>query len=203
MGVFCAVSSFAESVTITVSPSTGQCLRNGSSAVTTAGSYYKLWKSTVTNPQLTLSTSNNDMWIHTDGSSVHYFGGVTFSMSVPTGYVITGYSFDFVGYEGNSNSYTTRREMTVSDADGNKYSCTASTAGRVEVTDIETTSTQFNVVGTASGNGNVLVTNFKVTVDSNTYPTLQAFTTTTITNGKFAEDTPQFDDITMLCFKYV
>ncbi len=109
MCALCVVASFAESVTITVSPSTGQCLRGGSSAVSGAGSYYSTWKSTNTTPQLTLSTSKNDMWIHTDGSSVHYFGGVTFTMTVPAGYAITGYSFDFVGYEGNSNSYTTRR----------------------------------------------------------------------------------------------
>ena len=192
MCALCVVASFAESVTITVSPSTGQCLRGGSSAVSGAGSYYSTWKSTNTTPQLTLSTSKNDMWIHTDGSSVHYFGGVTFTMTVPTGYAITGYSFDFVGYEGNSNSYTTRREMTVTDEDGNKYECTATTSGRVEVTDIETMSTKFNVVGPVSGNGNVLVTNFKVVVDKNTYPTLQPFETTTITTGQFAKDTPWY-----------
>lgn len=184
--------TFAEPVTITVSPATGQCLKDGTNAGTTAGHYFKLWKSTATDPQLTLSTSKNDMWIHTDASSVHYFGGVTFSMTVPTGYVITGYSFDFVGYEGNSNNYTTRREMTVTDEDGNKYECTATTDGRVEVKDIETASTQFNVVAPVSGNGNVLITNFKVVVDNSTYSTLQPFQTTTITGGQFAEDTPWY-----------
>ena len=172
--VSCSTPIDGESVTITVSPSTGQCLRWGSSAVSGAGSYYNTWKSTDTAPQLTLSTPANDMWIHTDNSSVHYYGSKTFTMTVPAEYAITGYSFDFVGYEGNSNSYTTRREMTVTDEDGNNYDCTAITAGRVEVTNIKRTSTEFTI----SGSGNVLVTNFKVTIDRN-----ESSSTTVVATG--------------------
>ena len=162
VNVSASSSEEGDGITIIVSPATGECLRFGSSPVSGAGSYYNTWKSTSTTPQLTLSTPKNDMWIHTDDSSVHYYGGSTFSISVPSGYFITGYSFDFVGYEGNNNSYTTRREMTVRDADNNNYGCTTTTSGHVEVTDIETDSTYFNVVA----NGNILVTNFIVTIST-------------------------------------
>ena len=191
--LFCLLSSFtaaqAESFTFTVSPSTGQCLRGGSTQVSGSGSYYSTWKSAQTSPQLTLSTSKNDMWIHGDAASVHYYGGVRFQLSVTSGYVITGYSFDFTGYEGNSNSYTTRRAMTVEDADGKTYACTATAAGQLSVSDLETQTTSFSVIAPEAGNGNVLVTNFKVFVEKYDYNSLQPFKPTQIVDGAFAEGT--------------
>ncbi|MBR1593947.1 MAG: exo-alpha-sialidase [Alloprevotella sp.] len=186
--LFSLISAQAETITFNVSPGTGQCLKGGSTAGTTAGHYFNTWKSTKTAPQLSVTTSKNDMWIHTNTSSVHYFGGCRFTLTVTDGYIITGYSFDFLGYDGNSNSYTTRKEMTVQDAGGNEYKCATTATGRVEVKDLESSTTYFDVVGPVTGNGNVLVTNFEVYVETKPN-TLQPFQPTQITDGAFADDT--------------
>lgn len=171
---------------IEISPTTGTCVRTGSSAnndVTTTGIYFSRWTSDAENPSLTLSTGANDMWLDTDLAHTHYCSGKTFTLTAQSGYVITGYSFDFDGYEGVALS-TTRIAVSVTPAGRDEVAGSATQAVRVSVSGLETVSTSFKV----ETGGNILISNFKVQLEK-APTTLQPFVPTTLVNGGFAPGT--------------
>ena len=98
--------------TRTVSTATGSFVNKQNS--TTSAYKYK-WSSTETAPQLTLETANNDMWV--DANGTYHLYKTNFSLSVPDGYAITGYSFNYTGFEGSSTS-TTRATVTITPEKG-------------------------------------------------------------------------------------
>jgi len=171
---------------VEVAPASGTCARTGSSPnpdVTTTGVYFSRWTSDVTNPSLTLSTGANDMWLDSDLARIHYCSGKTFTLTAQTGYVITGYSFDYDGYTG-TNLTGTRTAISVTPAGSDEVAGSATQTCRVRITGMETVSTSFKV----ETGGNILISNFKVQMEKAPL-TLQPFVPTTIVDGDFAPGT--------------
>ncbi len=73
-----------------------------------SGVFNKTWRSMRTNPQLTLTCPANNM--AANGTDVVLYSGVagsaTYTLAVPTGYVITGYRFDYANGTGNTSAIT-------------------------------------------------------------------------------------------------
>lgn len=176
----------AEPIVITVDAKSGTCQNKTGGTVTNAGNYFNTWKSASTNPQLTITTTNNDMWINTDAQTIHYFGGKTFTLRVSGEYSISAYSITFEGFTGNSNATSTSRiAMTVNAATGQSASCTATGAGTLSVAGLEVVSTSFTVAAPTSGNGNIVPTSFSVTLSPKEYASLEPFSPTNISAGAF------------------
>lgn len=169
--------------TRTVSTATGSFVNKQNS--TTSAYKYK-WSSTETAPQLTLETANNDMWV--DANGTYHLYKTTFSLSVPDGYAITGYSFNYTGFEGSSTS-TTRATVTITpEKGGAAVTCSASdAAATVSVTGLEENTTRFSVSSTAA-KANAVPTNFVVSIKK-TASAIERLHTTTTANGRFAANT--------------
>lgn len=189
--VVCPLHLFAdETIVITVDASTGTCNHKTNGVVSGAGKYFYTWTSTATEPQVKISTAANDMWIHTDGTSIHYFGGKTFTFAVTGDYYISGYDIVFEGFTGNSNaSSTSRIPMTVNAATGESASCTASADGTLSVSGLAVATTSFTVAAPSSGNGNILPKSFTVTLTKREYASEEPASPTSIVDGDFDEYT--------------
>ena len=141
-----------------VSPSTGVLYRNGSTTGQTWNNKWVFTTSTEQPVELTLVTNANNM-TNSNGTLQLAGGGAgtsTYTLSVPTGYKITGYSFDYV--RGGSNDMT----ITIGD---NNYTATSASAN-VNVTDLSASSTSFVLSG---GNYTVNFSNFKVVIEKDNY----------------------------------
>ena len=118
---FSAKAQTEETFTRTISQQTGTFTNKQNNATS---AYKYMWQSTDENPRLTLQTTNNDIWLDADGTYHLYIR--SFTLSVPDGYAITGYSFDFTGFQGSSTT-TTRADLTVTPSEGGEaVECKAS-----------------------------------------------------------------------------
>lgn len=176
----------AQDVMVNVSVSNGECLKNGTTAGTTAGHYFKLWKAKG-EVAVTITTANNDMWIAADAASIHFYNR-SFTITAPAGYTLKSYRFDFQGFEGNSNTYTKRLTMSVTPSGATEVKCAATEASATVSAEVGGKNT---ASFTVSGNGNIVPGNFVVTLTKNNpdEKSLQPFVPTTVTNGQFAENT--------------
>lgn len=167
----------------TVSTATGSFVNKQGNA---ASAYKYKWSSTETAPQLTLQTQNNDMWV--DGDGTYHLFVRTFSLSVPDGYAITGYAFNFKGFEGASTN-TNRATVTVTpEKGGAAVTCSADQASAtISVTGLEENITKFSVSSTAA-KANAVPTNFIVTIKK-TASALEQLQPTTTVDGRFAPNT--------------
>lgn len=148
-----------ETFTRTVSSDTGTFTNKQNNATS---AYKYMWQSSDTDPRLTLQTANNDMWLDSDGTYHLYIR--TFTLSVPDGYAITGYSFDFAGYEGASTTGT-RTSVTVTPTEGGEaVDCDASAEkATLSVTGLEAMQASF-AVSSSTEKANIVPTNFTVTI---------------------------------------
>ncbi len=144
----------------TVSTSTGLLYRDGT---TTGQNWNNKWVFTTTSElsvALTLTSNANNMT--NSNGTLQIFGGAvgtsTYTLQVPAGYMITGYSFDHV--KAGSNDVT----IQVGDK---SYTSTA-TSGNITVTGISSGTTSFVLTG---GNNGVSLSNFKVQVERDYYGT--------------------------------
>lgn len=151
-----------------------------------ASAYKYKWTSTATSPQLTLETTNNDMWVDSNGT-YHLFVR-TFSISVPDGYTITGYSFNFRGFEGAATS-ATRASVTVTPAEGGSAVTCQPTDDHatVSATGLDKGTTRFSVSSTAA-KANAVPTDFVVTIKK-TASAIERLQTTHVVNGHFSPNT--------------
>ena len=108
--LFLAVGAMAQTVSYTVSMSTGK-LANYSSG--TQGNWNYKWSFTPTAEKpvaLTIAASNNANNIAPDGDNLKFFAGsvnsCTYVLSVPEGYVIESYSFGYVTSGNNAVTIT-------------------------------------------------------------------------------------------------
>lgn len=155
-----------------------------------ASAYKYRWQSADTDPQLTFSTANNDMWVDGDGTFHLYVR--TFTLSVPDGYAITGYSFTFAGYEGSATGGA-RQEVTVAPSEGGTaVTCGAEAASAtLTVSDIETANTSFAVSSPAE-KANAVPTGFTVSI-KRVKSAIEMLQTTTLVNGQFAPSTTWYN----------
>ncbi len=114
------------------------------------------WKSNAT-PQLQFSCGANNMnWA---GNNVQMMTGTagssTYTLTAPTGYVITEYSFTFA-----NNGHTTGLSLTMDN--GTAYTTTTA-AQTISANKVKVSSVAFTLAG-ANGNG-VVLTNFTVKID--------------------------------------
>lgn len=155
-----------------------------------ASAYKYKWQSTDIDPQLTLSTTNNDMWVDGDGTFHLYVR--EFTLAVPDGYAITGYSFTFAGYEGAATG-DARQEVTVTpSAGGTAVTCDAEAASAtLTVTGIESVSASFAVSSPAE-KANAVPTGFTVSIKK-VKSAIDMLQTTTLVNGQFAPSTTWYN----------
>lgn len=143
-----------------VSPSTGVLYRDGSTTGQTWNNKWVFTTSTEQPVELTLVSNANNMT--NSNGTLQLAGGssgtATYTLSVPTGYMITGYSFDCVR-AGSS-------DMTITIGDNN-YTATT-TSANVNITNLSTNSTSFVLSG---GNNTVNFSNFKVVIEKDNYGT--------------------------------
>lgn len=121
------------------------------------GNWASEWTFEKTGPQLTLGCGANNISVANSKNGVMqvYAGAAhsaVYNIAIPAGYVITGYSFDFVKTSGST-------EATVEA--GGKTLTSSETSQKVEVTGLDVRSTAaFKISG---GNYAIDITNFKVT----------------------------------------
>ncbi len=141
------------STNILVNTSTGTLYRSNGTA---NQSWNKTWVSNNTLPELTLDASVNNM-TSTNGNIVGYVGSqttsCTYTLSVPEGYIITGWSMDIAQHQG-----TTAITLT---AGGSTYT-TSSEDQNVTVSGLNARTATFTLSG-ANTDG-VVFKNFSVTV---------------------------------------
>lgn len=172
-----------ETFTRTISLETGTFTnKQGNSA----SAYKYMWQSTDENPRLTLQTTNNDIWLDGDGTFHLYIR--KFTLSVPDGYAITGYSFDFTGFQGASTT-TTRADLTVTPSEGgDAVECKATDeAAHFAVSGIEKMQTFFTVSSSES-QANIVPTSFTVTIKK-VKTIVEMIQTTSVKDGEFAGNT--------------
>ena len=84
-------------------------------ATNAGGTWARAWASTATDPQLTLTTGQNNMMNYGGTDDIQFYTGAgkscNYTMTVSNGYIITGYSFDFT----NSDATV---DMTVTPPSG-------------------------------------------------------------------------------------
>ncbi len=180
---FSAKAQTEETFTRTISQQTGTFTNKQNNATS---AYKYMWQSTDENPRLTLQTTNNDIWLDADGTYHLYIR--SFTLSVPDGYAITGYSFDFTGFQGSSTT-TTRADLTVTPGEGGEaVECKASDeSAHLGVEGIEAMQTSFTV-SSSEDKANIVPTNFVVTIKK-VKSTIDMIQTTTVKDGAFAGNT--------------
>ncbi len=163
-GVVCLLAAlscsavWAEVVAYNINASTG--------SFSGSGNYHSMWSFTATesNPAaLTLTATANDMNSHADGSLQLHSGKAesdTYTISVPDGYLITGFSFKYSF--GNSGT-ATDKVLTI---DGNDYTVTSSEQS-LSIRNHMCRSLSFVLNGS---NQPVKLTDFVVNIESNDYP---------------------------------
>ena len=133
-------------------------LENG--ALAYSGNYASSWTSTQADPQLTLTCGANNMKAAADGVGIELYKGKygnTYTLTVPSGWLISSYSFDFTNGDAAEN-------MTVTPAGAEAVTAEGSATATVSVDGIDARTASFDV---ASANDNVkaaVTTNFIVKV---------------------------------------
>lgn len=140
-----------EYITYTIDKTTGELYNSNGS---TGQNWSNTWKSTAT-PQLQFGCGPNNMnW---SGNTIQLMTGSalssTYSITAPTGYLISSYSFN-----ARNNGHTTGLTLLI---DGKTYT-TSSTARNFSKTDVNLQTVSFTLSG-ANGNG-VLMNDFTVTI---------------------------------------
>lgn len=125
--------------------------------------YGKVWTSTSTDPQLTLTTNANNIWTNDDGETLNIYNGsagtsTTYTLSVPNGYVITGLRFDMKNVT-NSN-------LTIKLGDYSKV--TSNEEQHFEVINLNDQTITFTVSGEKSKG--FAAKNFAVSIKNTTLP---------------------------------
>ncbi len=128
-----------------------------------SGTFHSQWTSTATDPQLTLACGYNNMASNGDNLTL-YVGSIssscTYTLTAPTGYIITGYQFDFANCSGNSDA-----KLTLT-AEGNSYT-SSSTSQHVEVTGLKKRTAKFILSGANKG---IELSTFYVTLEESVIP---------------------------------
>ena len=154
--LFITIGAMAQTATYKVGTSTGT-LTNKQSG--TAGSWNYLWSFTTTsdNPaslKLTVSSGANNM--APDGDNLKLFGGSanssTYVLSVPKGYMIESYSFDYVTSGTNAATLT---------PEGGASTLSSASTQTLTVNDINSRFVSFVISG---GNYGIVASNFVVNV---------------------------------------
>lgn len=148
-----------------------------------SGNFRSEWTATGT-PALTLSCgTTNNMKQSNSGTNLELYTGTanssTYTLAVPSGYVIEGYSFKFAGSDAAVN-------CTVTPAGGTAVVSSASAEQTVSVSGLSTQSTAFTVSDNA--NKAAVTKDFTVTV-SRVEEDSRIFIPTTVTDGQFAPKT--------------
>ena len=130
------------------------------------GTWARAWASKGTNPQLTVTTAQNNMMNYGGTDDIQFYTGAAkscdYTLTASNGYVITGYSFDFTNSDTSVN-------MTVTPAKGgNAVTCRGTATAHMEVSGLTLQSTSFNVKASAAKFINTK--NFVVTLAVNTLP---------------------------------
>ena len=140
---------------------------NGSWTATNAtGTWAASWQSTQSDPFVTVSTSMNNMMNYDGTSNIQLFSGASgfdYTITAQSGYVVTGYSFDFTNSDASVN-------MKVTPSGGTAVTCSGSSTAHVSVTGLEEQSTSFNVIHLSSEKKFVNTSNFIITVKKSTAP---------------------------------
>lgn len=148
-----------------------------------SGNYTYTWTSKGTTPALTIQSRYNDM--STSGDSRIYAtkssnGDEKYTLSVPSGYVITGYSFTASFVEGSV-------ELTITPEMGGAAQIVSSTntTATVSVSNISSTSTYFNftVPANTPSSTPIVISNLVVTVENATHGLSDGIYTITYTSG--------------------
>lgn len=127
--------------------------------------YGKVWTSTRTAPQITLSSNANNMWVDgTDNKTLTLFVGssgttTAHTLAVTAGYEITGLRFSMTTRSGQTTNVTV--------AVGNSSKESSSSAQLFEVTDLKAQSVAINLTGTKSTG--VVCKDFVVTIQKQGY----------------------------------
>ena len=150
--LFLALGAMAETVSYTVSMNTGT-LANYSSG--TQGNWNYKWSFTPTAEKpaaLTLAATNNANNIQANGDNMNIFAGKAnkceYKLSVPQGYLIESYSFDFVTSGNNA--------VTITPAGGSAVQSSATTQ-TLAINNVNATETIFCLTG---GNYGFTASNF-------------------------------------------
>ncbi len=126
------------------------------------GNFHSQWTSTATDPQLSLSCAYNNMASNGDNLTL-YVGSTsnscTYKLTAPSGYVVTGYQFDFVNVANNTSTLT----LKVGDA---SYS-TSSATQHASLSGLNKRTAEFILSGENKG---IEVSNFYVKVEKSTVP---------------------------------
>lgn len=129
-------------------------LANGKMSGSGTGSFKQIWKSNSTEPQLTLNAGHNNMMV-SGNNIVAYVGQYspeTYTLSVPKGYVIESYSFDFCIHN---------NEPSIEVIAGGKTYASKAEDQTVTVTNINKMAATFQLKGANKG---IVFKNFKVKV---------------------------------------
>ena len=105
------------------------------------GTYHSRWASNAAEPQLVLSGTANNM--ETNGTNINLFKD-TYTLTVPRGWHIVGYSFNFTNKDTGDN-------MTVTPAGGTAVTCEGEGSARVEVEDLNAQGVSFTVAAASNG----------------------------------------------------
>ncbi|MBR6339833.1 MAG: DUF5077 domain-containing protein [Alloprevotella sp.] len=160
-------TSVQAATTITVGTSTGtfyNITNNVTTALTLSSTpqYASKWTSTSTSPQLTLTCSKNDMVVTSSAFKIHTN---TYTLTVPTGYTITGYSIKCY------STYTGTSTITPSGGSAKTISTRQNSPTTVSASSLDATSVSFTC---STGSPYITITSFTVTVESNLSWTIAA-----------------------------
>ncbi len=144
-------------------------------ALAGSGTFSNMWTSAQDNPRLTLDCEANNMKF--DGDNVACFTGTSqnaaYRLSVPAGYYIKGYSFDFVNTGDNSGNKNYELTLTC----GNQTFKTSGTKQSVNVEGLDKATVSFTLSGSNQG---ISLSNFYVDVcrsNEEPEPQFEIFTT--------------------------
>ncbi len=167
-----SITETPTTITYTIDKANGATYRGGNEST----AWCSAWKSTKTDPQLTLTTSANNMQWKSNGSGDNLIlatgngGSCTFTFNAPDGYYISGYSYTVVN-DGHTNA------ITVSNSGSSSSINSSSTEQTVSETDKALCFLDITLKG---GNHSVTFKNFTVTLTQGVAPSpeLPKFSTT-------------------------
>lgn len=140
LGSLCfALPQLAWSASLNVNLSTGSF-----TSTNAGGTLASVWTSTSTTPQLTLSCSVNNMAANGTDIKLNTVNSGVYTLSIGTGYRITGYSFSF------TNNISALNMTVTPAAGGSAVTCTGSNTATVTASGISLQSTKFTVSATSA-----------------------------------------------------
>ena len=142
-----------------------------------SGTYHSRWESNATEPQLVLTGTANNM--ETNGTNINLFND-TYTLTVPRGWHIVGYSFNFTNKDTGTN-------MTVTPAGGTAVTCEGEGSARVEVNDIDAQMVSLTVSHNASGAHAAQTSDFVVRIALDETSLLDATKVYRFCNGRAQE----------------